>query len=45
MEKDHIRGIINLHKVEKKLFDINNIRGDLPKTIEDTNNQIDIFNI
>ena len=42
MKNENIVSIINLHAVEKQLFEINNKRGNLPKKIDELNNEINI---
>ena len=44
MENNNIEALINLHKLDTKLFEIDNKRGDLPKKIEKTNQQIVLLN-
>jgi len=43
MENKNIADIINLHKIEKKLFDINNERGDLPDRISKIKDKINLL--
>ena len=41
MEKTNIETLINLHKIDKKLFEIDSKRGNFPKIINDLNNNIE----
>ena len=41
MEKTNIETLINLHKIDKKLFEIVSKRGNFPKIINDLNNNIE----
>ena len=43
MENKNIINIINLHTIEKRLFDINNKRGNLPKKISELNKEIENY--
>ena len=43
MENKNIVEIISLHKIEKKLFDINNERGDLPIRISKIKDKINVL--
>jgi len=43
MTKTNIANVINLHKVEKKLIDINGERGELPERIDSINQKIDLL--
>ena len=45
MEKKNIVEIISLHKIEKKLFDINNERGDLPIRIGKIKDKINVLTV
>ena len=45
MENKNIVKIISLHKIEKKLFDINNERGDLPIRISKIKNKINVLTV
>ena len=41
MEKTNIETLINLHKIDKKLFEIDSKRRNFPKIINDLNNNIE----
>ena len=43
MQDKKIMDIINLHSIEKRLFDINNKRGDLPGKISNLGKEIEIY--
>ena len=43
MTNNNIPKVINLHKIDKRLLDISNERGDLPSRIEDINKKINSF--
>ena len=45
MENKNIVKIISLHKIEKKLFDINNERGDLPIRISKIKDKINVLTV
>ena len=44
MEKNNIEILINLHKLDKKLYEIDNKRRNFPEKIEEANNKIDLLN-
>ena len=43
MGNTNIANVINLHKVEKRLIDINGERGELPERIDSINEKIDLL--